>query len=130
MIILDTSAFIWWICAPEKLSKKATQVIEEAVKKEEILISSISVWEIFLLVKKGRLEFFTDAQTWLEKAESLPISFIPVDNQIAAKSVNLPGNLHGDPADRIIISTALQYGATLVTSDKKILEYPHVQTVW
>jgi PIN domain nuclease of toxin-antitoxin system len=65
------------------------------------------------------------------KSEILPfIQFIPVTNSISIKAVNLPGSLHSDPADRIIIATALSVGAVLVTKDKKISSYGHVKTVW
>lgn len=131
MIILDTNALIRWICAPEKLSKKARKIIEEISKKEQVLVSSISIWEISLLIKKDRIGFFIDADSWLEEMESLPfIRFIPIDNQIAAKSVNLDGNFHQDPADRMIVATALISGATVITSDKKILNYSKVQSIW
>ena len=58
------------------------------------------------------------------------LSFVPVDNSIAVKSVLLPEPLHKDPADRIIISTAVTLGAALVTKDEKILNYPYVETIW
>ena len=131
MILLDTSALIKWICVPGKLSKKARKIIGEEIKKEEIFISSISVWEISLLIKKDRLGFFLDSDSWLEKVEKLPfIKFVPVDNTIAVKSVNLPNFENQDPADRIIIATALNLGAKLITSDRKIINYKKVQTLW
>lgn len=131
MIVLDTSVLIWWTSSPEKLSQKARKIIEKEIKKGEILVSSISIWEIYLLIKKDRLKFFTDPDSWLEKVESLPfIRFIPIDNKIAAKSVSLAPPLHDDPADRMIIATTLQYGAMLITSDKRILSYSHVQSIW
>lgn len=130
MILLDTNALIKWVAAPEKLSKKAREIIEERSQKEQILVSSISVWEISLLIKKGRVEFSIDSDTWLEEMEGLHmIKFIPVDNQIAYKSVNLE-NFHQDPADRMIVATAQITGATIITSDQKIRKYPEVQTVW
>lgn len=131
MILLDTSALIRWICVPEKLSKKARKIIAVEIQNEEILISSISVWEICLLIKKERLGFFIDPDNWLAKIESLPfVRFIPVDNKIAAYSVNLPDFSHKDPADRMIVATALLNGAKLITSDEKILKYKKVQTIW
>lgn len=131
MIILDTNALIWWTTAPEKLSKKALKTIEKANGETEILVSSISVWEVYLLVKKNKLRLSLDIDRWLEKVESLPsVRFIPVDNRIAVRSVDLPDFLSKDPADRIIIATALQYGAVVVSSDKKILKYPRVQSIW
>ena len=83
------------------------------------------------LTDRGRLQLTMDVAAWLAQAESLPfLNFVPIDNHIALKSVRLPGPLHQDPADRIIIATALTLGATLLTKDKKILAYPHVKTMW
>ena len=131
MILLDTSTLIWWTTALEKLSKKARDVIEKEIKEGVFFVSSISIWEIYLLVKKEKVRFSVDIDTWLEKVGSSPyINFIPVDNKIAAKSVMLPDFSNKDPADRMIVATALINGATLVTSDKRILNYPHVQSVW
>ena len=71
-----------------------------------------------------------DVDSWLQKLESLEfVKFIPVDNKIAAQSVRLDFD-NPDPADRIIVATALTFGARVITSDKKILNYPHVQSVW
>lgn len=132
MIVLDTHVLVWWVAKPEKLSKRAQEKIAREVKKGgQLLASSISIWEIYLLVAKNKLSFSVDVDTWLAKVESLPfMQFIPVDNKIAAKSVNLPEPLHSDPADRIIIATALQNGADLITSDKRILAYPNVRSIW
>lgn len=132
MILLDTHALIWFVDKPQKLSKRARQAIYKEIKAENrILVSSISVWEIYLLVKKGKLELEINQDAWLEKIESLVfLQFIPIDNNIAAKSVTLPNTLHADPADRIIAATALEYGANLVTSDKKIHRCKLVKTLW
>lgn len=130
MIVLDTHALIWWLSNPKKLSRKALTLIEKAKKKQTIFVSSITAWEIYMLEKKGRLKLTMDVDTWMKKIESLPfIFFVPVDNQIAAKSVSLDDALQPDSADRIIIATAIQLGATLVTNDKKIKAYKKVKTV-
>lgn len=131
MIVLDTQVLIWWIDNPKKLSEKAQKVIEKEKSQGILAVSSISIWEIYLKIKKGKLRLTSDVDSWLEKIESLPfIRFLPVNNKIAAKSVNLPGKFHQDPADRIIVATAGEMGAVLVTSDEKIRKYRHVQTVW
>lgn len=131
MIVLDTHILIWWIDKPEKLSPNAQKIIEKATNKQEAIVSSISTWEIYLLMKRGKLELSQDIDIWIHNIEKLPyIQFLPVDNTIAAKSVYLPEPLHKDPADRIIIATALIQGATIITSDHKILKYPHVQSIW
>ncbi len=131
MIVLDTHVLIWWISDPEKLSSRALEVIEKESNNGLILVSSVSVWELYLLIKKDRLKLTMDTDSWLEKIESLPfVQFIPIDNQIAAKSVNLPGDFHADPADRMIVATAREKGTSLVTSDERIQKYPHVQCIW
>jgi len=131
MIVLDTHAWIWFISNPDLLSKRAKNAVNAAVKDKSILISSISAWEIALLVTKKRMKLTLDVTDWIAKSESLPfIQFVPVTNSIAVKSVKLPLPLHPDPADRIIIATALSVGAPLVTKDKKLLGYAPVKTIW
>ncbi len=131
MILLDTHVWLWWISNPERLADAAAQAIETAVKENGIVISSISTWEIALLVEKGRLELSVAVRDWVRKTEGLPfVRFVPLDNTIGLRSVLLPGEFHADPADRIIAATALTMGIPLVTKDDKILTYPHVRTIW
>lgn len=131
MIVLDTQALVWWTTKPELLSDRASKRIETEIKKGKLLISSISILEIYLLVKKKKIGFTVDTDTWLETVErSSDFEFIPVDNRIAVRSVTLPDPFHKDPADRIIVATARELGATLVTSDSKIRKYSHVLTFW
>ncbi len=131
MILLDTHVWLWFISNPELLSKKANRAVDSALRKEKVFISSISAWEIALLVHNNRLLLTLDAADWVAQSERLPFfEFVSVYNAIAIKSVNLPKPLHSDPADRIIIATAISLGASLVTKDEKILNYPHVKTIW
>lgn len=131
MILLDTHALVWWVSDPQKLSPKARVAIAHAFKKTHIYVSAISIWEIMMLVRKERIKLTVDAETWLSNVESIPeLHFVPVNTVIARKSVTLPGDFHADPADRIIVATARELGATLITSDRKIRKYPHVLTIW
>lgn len=131
MILLDTHTLIWWIHESSRLSQKARKAIQYEKENGKLFVSSVSVWEICLLVKKERLQLSMDTDSWLEKIKSLPfVQFIPVDNTIAFKSVFLPGEFHADPADRMIVATAREKGVKLVTGDERIQKYPHVQTVW
>jgi len=131
MIIIDTHVLLWWINDQNKLSEKAVNIINEQIDKGVILVSSISIWEICLLIKKDKISLNLDLDRWIEKVEKLPfLRFIPVNNQIAQKSVNLPGVFHSDPADRIMVATAREKGAVFITSDEKIRKYQHVQTIW
>lgn len=131
MIVLDTHVLLWWVSDPNKLSSKAQEAIKKESSKGLILVSSISVWELYLLVKKERLKLTMDTDSWIEKVEKLPfIQFVPVDNRIAAKSVILPGKFNEDPADRMIVATTREKGAVLITNDKRIRNYSYVRSLW
>ena len=131
MIVLDTHVWVWFISNPEFLSKAAKKAINVSIEQKAMFISSISAWEVALLVAKNRLKLTIDVTDWITKSERLPfLQFIPVDNSMAVKSVNLPQPIHKDPADRLIIATAISMAAPVVTKDEKLLDYPHVKTLW
>ncbi len=131
MIVLDTHTLVWWVTGDATLSKKAGKVIEREQSGGSIIVSAISAWEISMLVAHGRLVLSMDVSSWLATvAEIEAVRFLPVDVEIAAKSVELPGNFHKDPADRMIVTTARKLAVPLVTKDDKILNYPHVKTIW
>jgi PIN domain nuclease of toxin-antitoxin system len=131
VILLDTHTWVWFLSNPELLSDRGAKMIDDAVKDRSIIISSISVWEVALLVEKQRLLLTMDLDDWIAKAQALPFcTFVPIDNHIAMQSVRLPLPLHNDPADRMIIATAMELDATIVTKDEKILDYPHIDSVW
>lgn len=131
MILLDTHIWIWHIDNPGSLSRDALSAIEHAKYRKAVHISSISVWEICMLEKKGRLRLTIPVKSWIKKSEQLSfIKFIPVNNEIARKSAGLDGDLHQDPADKIIITTALEKGSPLITKDRRIIDYPGVSTLW
>jgi PIN domain nuclease of toxin-antitoxin system len=131
VILLDTHAWIWFVNDPRQLSERARDAISEATTKRSIYISSISVWEVALLVATGRLELTIDVQDWIAKSEALPFfTFVPVDNATFLRSVLLPGPLHADPADRVIIATAIMKGIPVVTKDERIRKYATVKSIW
>lgn len=132
MIVLDTHALIWWVSADHQLSSRAKKTIEgELSSNGQVLISSITSWEIAMLVEKGRLSLTMDVGDWLNTVSMIEgVRFIPIDNAVAVQSVRLPGEFHSDPADRMITALARHYSAHLVTADKKIRSYKHVKTIW
>jgi PIN domain nuclease of toxin-antitoxin system len=131
VIVLDTHAWVWWVSQSASLSKTAREAIDEHVAERTIRVSSISAWEVCHLVQRGRLKLSMDVADWIAASEALPvIQFVPVDNRIALRSTTLPGRIHRDPADRIIVATALVLGATLVTRDRRLRRYSHVETLW
>ena len=131
MIVLDTHVLIWWVNGAGELSRAAANVIKRAQAEDGIMISSITAWEIAMLVHRGRLTLTMDVSAWLSTVNRIRgIRFIPVDNSIAIGAVNLPGKFQKDPADRLIVATARRFGAPLVTQDRRIRSYPHLKTVW
>lgn len=131
MIVLDTHAWIWWASDPGLLSPDARDAVDGATAARDVCVSSVSVWEVALLVKRGRLELTLEPAQWVRRAEALPfLRFVPVDNAIALRSVQLDGRFHQDPADRIIVATALSLEASLVTKDRRMHDHPAVRAVW
>lgn len=131
MIVLDTHALVWWASGDAQLSRSAKEAIDAQSQDGEILVSAISAWEIAMLVKAGRLVLTMDAAAWLKTVALIPgIRFVPVDVDVSVLSVDLPGEFHKDPADRLIVATARHYSAPLVTADTKTRSYPHIQTIW
>lgn len=95
------------------------------------MVSSISAWEIAMLVNANRLTLTMSVDDWLNTvAEIESVRFIPVDNAVAIESTRLPGDFHKDPADRMIVALARQLNVPLVTADSKIHGYKHVKSVW
>jgi len=132
VIVLDTHVLVWWVNGTG-LSTAARSVIERENQDEEglILISSISAWEIAMLVHKGRLTLATNVDDWLATAQEIDgVRFVPVDNDVAIQSTRLPGEFHPDPADRMIVALARHMAAPLVTADEKIRSYKHLKTIW
>ncbi len=132
MIVLDTHAVLWWASGQHSsLSPAALRSIEAELDGGRIAISSISAWEIAMLVARDRVALAVDTDQWLELVGQIEaVRFVPVDNDISVRSVELPGEFHKDPADRIIVATARSLGAPLVTADEKIRAYTHLRTIW
>jgi len=132
VIVLDTHALIWWVNGGNKLSPAAKNAIAKTQRKEgDVLISSITTWEIALLVKKGRLTLTMDVPEWIAATAAIEnLRYVAINNELAIKSVNLPGDFHPDPADRMITALARHFNVPLITADERILNYKYVNTIW
>ena len=131
MIVLDTHVWVWWLDDPDALPARARKRVREAAADHAIYVSAISTWEVLLLNARKRLQFTMDAQDWVARSEALPfLHFVPVDNAIAIRAVRLAEPFHKDPADRIIVATAMTMGVPIVSSDARIRAYPHVEAIW
>lgn len=127
-VLLDTCAVIW-LANSDPLSSEASRAIGQAGLAEGVLVSPISAWEIGLLSRpkqggRDSLEFRPDPKTWFSRFMASSVMRLAVITpDIAIEASHLPGDLHSDPADRLIIATARSLGATIITRDPKILAY-------
>jgi len=130
-VVLDTCAWLWLCSEPEKLSKAAVEVVQRERRYGGLVVSVFSAWEIAKLVQKGKLRFSIPCREWIDTASRLDgVTMHPLTPEICVESTELPGVLAGDPADQIIVATARALGASVVTADRKILDYAHVATIW
>ena len=132
MILLDTHAWVWWVSDPGRIPAAAADAVASSLEKgNPVRVSAISAWEVAMLVERGRLELTLEVEEWVGRSHAAPeVEFLPVDPWIAVRSVRLAGFPHRDPADRIIVATALTHDATLVTADARLQGYEAVATVW
>jgi PIN domain nuclease of toxin-antitoxin system len=131
MIVLDTCAWIWMCAEPKRLSRAASDAIRREQVGAGLLVSILSAWEVAKLVQKGKLAFSIPCREWIADAiRADGVRMHPLTPEICVESTELPGKFHGDPADQIVVATARVLGCAVVTGDRRILEYPHVPTLW
>lgn len=131
MIVLDTHALIWWLATPEKLSNKARAAVRARARRRELIASAITIFEIATAVRRGRLNLTVAVEDWLAALRQLPeLSIHPVTDAIAEIAGRFDDALPGDPADRLIASTAILLDAPLVTADAKLRGAFPIQSIW
>ena len=123
--VLDTHVWIWIMEGLKSdLSNATVKAIEEAGGRAELALAAISVWELGMLEARGRITLSRSIDEWVRAALTAPgLRLVDLTPEIALESTRLPGNPHGDPADRMIIATTRVLGATLITCDDQILAY-------
>ncbi len=122
MILLDTHALVWLDEGNSKLGKQALSLIDQSLQSKTLFVASISFWEIAMLVAKGRLEMQMSVALWRQSLIENGLQEIALNGNIAIQSALLT-NFHGDPADRIIVATAIESTLTLCTADQQILSW-------
>ena len=140
MIILDTHIWVWWVeqLAQLRPSQIAAILTQENDDAGVIGICATTLWEIAMLVQRGRIQLGADLADWFENALAYPrLHIIGLTPAIAVQSTRLPGNSQlprdeqiRDPSDQIIVATAMVNNCPLVTSDGKIVAYINVQTIY
>ncbi|MGA2577411.1 MAG: type II toxin-antitoxin system VapC family toxin [Bryobacteraceae bacterium] len=124
-ILLDTHCWVWSQFGYEhEFSPLGLSMFRQAASGGKLLLSVISVWELALLESKRRLHLHMDCLEWVRRALETPgLSLVPLIPEISVESTRLPGNLRADPADRILVATARNLGARLMTRDQALLDY-------
>jgi len=126
MIVLDTSALLFWTLDPDRLSDLAEITIHEA---DTIIVSSVSIWEIGLKIKHGKLQIPLSIDHYADRLQHLDrLEIRDVDVPTWLQNLALKWD-HRDPADRTIVATAQQLGCPLVASDREITSF-YEKTIW
>ena len=129
MIALDTHALLWWALDPDQLSQTAKRTLSE-METSGGVVSSISIWELGVKVKRGHLDIGMSIDEFARRIEhSGTVTVIPVDTTVWLRSLALPWE-HRDPADRVIVATALLHSVPLLTKDHAIHAFDGVRCVW
>ncbi len=129
MIVLDTHAWLWWLAAPDRLSERARETIEQA---SGIGVSTLSAWEIATLTARGRISLDRDVRMWVRQAlaDARIEPLAPSPDVAVAAGLLDPARFPGDPVDRLIYSTARSIDATLITRDQAIRAFDPATTLW
>ena len=124
LLLLDTHIWIWATNGERaRLSPECLAALSETSHRS-LGVSAISVWEVGMLEVKGRIRLSQTCLDWVRQALAAPrLRLVQLTPEIAIESSRLLGDIHGDPADRILAATARLLGATLVTQDQQLLKY-------
>lgn len=124
-LLLDTHIWLWYAEGnAQRLSAASVRKLDHARQAEGLRISAISVWEIGIRHAKGKIQLAAPLRDWVRNALApAGITLLPLDAESAAESALLPGEPHGDPADRLLIAAARTTDLVLATRDRAILDY-------
>ena len=127
MIVLDTHTWIWLASEPARLGRRGRTAIEAA---DRVGVPAVCLFEVAAAISRGRITLDRAPLDWIEQALALPrVELLPLSPAVAVRATQL-GAFHGDPADRLIVATAILNGATLVTKDQNIRGYGAVSSIW
>lgn len=120
--VLDTHAWVWWIERNPRLGRRTLAALDRFSPDRRPYLADISLWEVALLVERGRLRVTIPLREWLSAAaDHRAVQRVPISPAIAAETAALPVTFHRDPADRLIVATCRILGAPLLTKDRLIM---------
>lgn len=128
-VVLDTHALFHAAMGDAQFTPSGTETLENTAN--ELFISAITVWELGLHAERGRIVFNEGLDVWLDRVLStLAVGVLPIDRKVMRQTFHLSGFDRKDPADRIIVATAICEDAILVTRDEWMAKWDGVTTVW
>jgi len=120
-VLLDTHIWIWWLLGSDRLSGAERHDLDRLAVSGDVHLSAMSLWEAQMLHSKGRLTLDRPLAAWLHQAAAADVVVVlPLDVEVVLALDLLPQSFHGDPADRLIVATALTHGLPLATHDSAI----------
>ena len=122
MLLLDTHALIWLVEGSVQLGRRSSRLADDALARGAIGVAAISFWEVAMLAGRRRIVLDLPTAEWRLRVLGLGVSELPLTGDIAITAAELHG-LHADPADRLIVATAVATHATLLTADDRILAW-------
>ena len=129
MIVLDTHALLWWALDPDRLSTRASDLVTQ-MERRGGFASSISVWELGVKIQRGKLDLGIDIDEFVRRLRmSGVVELLPVDATVWLRSLALDWD-HGDPADRVIVATALLNDVPVLTKDETIHAFEGINALW
>lgn len=123
-LLLDTHIWIWFLQNSERLGSKTLRALTDP--GNEVWLSPVSTWEALTLHRKGRMRLAGDLASWLSQATQ-GTQEAHLTHEIAWASGQL--EMHGDPADRLLVATAQVLDLTLVTADEKLIGLGNIRTM-
>lgn len=119
--LLDTHAWIWWVDQDARLGAKTIAVLDSLPRDQRPFLCDISLWEVAMLVERGRLELDLPLGEWLDAAaHPRSVQIVSITQRIAAAVASLPDSFHRDPADRLIVATSRALGIPVLSHDRLI----------
>jgi PIN domain nuclease of toxin-antitoxin system len=123
LTLLDTHALIWLSEGSARLGPRARSLADRALAEGTLAVSAISFWEVAMLRRGGRIELNQPVDAWRAGLLEKGLVEIGIDGELAIAAAEL-ADFHDDPADRLVVATASRLGATLVTADGRIRDWP------
>ena len=128
-VLLDTCAVIWAASEPEGLSKDARQAL--TARDTTVFVSPVTCAELCCLQERGRIALQGHWKTWFNRCLSdNDWQVLDMTLSVVQEAYSLPDAFHRDPVDRLLVGVARLHDLTLVTADQRLLDYPHVKTLW